>query len=190
MLAGCAAKGDNPGLEYAPQMYHSIPYEPLTQIKDKNHGKWLSTREDGLGEFYNANPNNPYEQNVRLPVAGTVRRTRNGVMPYRLGKDELEAAAAIPNPLPDTPEILKEGKRLYELYCDHCHGAGGKGDGTVSQVVLGIPSYSSPTKRNLSEGHVFHVITHGKGLMGAHGSQIDPERRWKIVKYVKKLQQD
>ena len=189
ILAGCAAKGDNPGLEYAPQMYHSIPYEPLTQIKDKGHGKWLSTREDGLGEFYNANPNNPYEQNVRLPVAGTVRRTRNGVMPYRLGKDELEAAAAIPNPLSDTPEILKEGKRLYELYCDHCHGAGGKGDGTVSQVVLGIPSYSSPAKRNLSEGHVFHVITHGKGLMGAHGSQIDPERRWKIVKYVKQLQQ-
>ena len=188
-VVGCTAKGDNPGLEYAPQMYHSIPYEPLTQIKDKDRGEWLSNREDGLGEFYNSNPNNPYEQNVRIPVAGTVRRTSNNVMPYRLGKDDLEAAASIPNPLPDTPEILKEGKRLYELYCDHCHGTGGKGDGTLSEKVLGIPSYSSPAKRDLTEGHVFHVITHGKGLMGAHGSQIDAERRWKIVKYVKQLQQ-
>ncbi len=188
-LAGCTAKGDNPGLEYAPQMYHSIPYEPLTQIKDKDRGEWFSNREDGLGEFYNSNPNNPYEQNVRVPVAGTVRRTSNNVMPYRLEKDDLEAAASIPNPLPDTKAVISEGKRLYELYCDHCHGTGGKGDGSVSQKVLGIPSYSSPAKRDLTEGHVFHVITHGKGLMGAHGSQIDAERRWKIVKYVKQLQQ-
>lgn len=43
-LGACAAGGDNPGLEYAPQMYHSIPYEPLTQIKDKGQGKWLSNR--------------------------------------------------------------------------------------------------------------------------------------------------
>ena len=203
-IMGCTANGDNPGLEYAPQMYHSIPYEPLTQIKDKNHGKWLSNREDGLGEFYNSNPNNAYEQNVRIPVEGTVRRTSDHmlayapvadeaaeatVLPYRYGKDDLEAAASVPNPLPETDEILKDGKRLYELYCDHCHGSGGKGDGTLSQVVLGIPSYSSPAKKNLSEGHVFHVITHGKGLMGAHGSQISEEWRWKIVKYVKQLQQ-
>ena len=45
VLASCTAKGDNPGLEYAPQMYHSIPYEPLTQIKDKDRGEWLSNRE-------------------------------------------------------------------------------------------------------------------------------------------------
>lgn len=202
-MVGCAAKGDNPGLEYAPQMYHSIPYEPLTQIKDKDRGQWLSNREDGLGEFYNSNPNNEYEQNVRIPVKGTVRRTSDqmlsyapsqetgggGMLPYRLGVDQLEAAASVPNPLPDSDEILKEGKRLYELYCDHCHGAGGKGDGSLSEVVLGIPSYSSPAKRNLTEGHVYHVITHGKGLMGAHGSQIGEEKRWMIVKYVKQLQQ-
>ena len=111
------------------------------------------------------------------------------MLPYRLGVDQLEAAASVPNPLPDSDEILKEGKRLYELYCDHCHGAGGKGDGSLSEVVLGIPSYSSPAKRNLTEGHVYHVITHGKGLMGAHGSQIGEEKRWMIVKYVKQLQQ-
>ena len=188
-VAGCAAKGDNPGLEYAPQMYHSIPYEPLTQIKEKDHGTIISNREDGLGEFYNSNPNNAYEQNVRIPVAGTVRRTRTGVLPYRLEKEDLETAASIPNPLPETQEILKEGKRLYESYCMHCHGAEGKGKGSVSEKVLGIPSYSSPAKRDLSEGHIYHVITHGKGLMGAHGSQVSPERRWKIVKYVKQLQQ-
>lgn len=188
-LGACKAGGDDPGLEFAPQMYHSVPYEPLTQIKDKDAGSWLSNREDGLGEFYNSNPNNPYEQNVLTPVEGTVRRTGNGMLPYRLGKDDVELAAQIPNPLPDSPAILAEGKRLYELYCDHCHGKTGKADGPVAPVYLGIPSYTAPAQRDLSEGHVFHVITYGIRRMGAHGSQLSPEKRWKIVKYVKQLQQ-
>jgi hypothetical protein len=33
ILAGCKAGGENQGLEYAPQMYHSVAYEPLTQIR-------------------------------------------------------------------------------------------------------------------------------------------------------------
>ena len=39
-ITACTAKGDNPGLEYAPQMYHSVPYEPLTQIVDEDRGEW------------------------------------------------------------------------------------------------------------------------------------------------------
>jgi len=187
-LASCGASGDDPGLEYAPQMYHSIPYEPLTQIKDKEKGKWLSTREDELGEFYNSNSNNPYEQNVKLPVAGTVRRTANGMLPDRFGKDDIEGAALVENPLTETPELLAEGKRLYESYCQHCHGEKGDGQGKVGVVYLGVPSYNSAAVKNLSEGHVFHIVTYGIRRMGAHGSQISPEKIWKITKYVKQMQ--
>ena len=188
VISGCTAKGNNPGLEYAPQMYHSIPYEPLTQIKDKEMGSWLSNREDGLGEFYNSNDNNPYAQNVRQPVAGTVRRNANGQLPYRLGKNDIEAAALIENPFEATPEVKAEGKRLYDVFCEHCHGGQGKGDGLVAPVYLGVPSYTAPAQRNLSQGHIFHVITHGIRRMGAHGSQISEDKRWKIARYVQELQ--
>lgn len=191
LLGACGASGDNPGREYAPQMYHSVPYEPLTQIKDKSQGEWLSNREDGLGEFYNSNENNPYAQNVRQPVEGTVRRNGRGYenLPYRLGYDDIEAAAEIENPFESTSEIKAEGKRLYEQYCQHCHGADGKGQGKVGVVYAGVPSYSSPAKRDLSQGHIFHVITHGIRRMGAHGSQISEAKRWKIARYVQELQQ-
>jgi len=36
--------------------------------------------------------------------------------------------------------------------------------------------------------NIFHVITHGKGRMWAHGSQVTPEERWKIAHYIHKLQ--
>lgn len=195
LISACTANGDNPGLEYAPQMYHSVPYEPLTQIVDEDRGEWLSNREDGKGEFYNSNPNNPYAQNVRVPVAGTVRRTANGMLPYRLTQMDLLDAANVPNPLPDTPEIMLEGRRLYNLYCDHCHGSNGLGsdaegtDAKVGVVFLGVPPYNSPAKKDLSQGHVFYVMTHGYGRMGSHASQLSQEKRWKIAKYVKELQQ-
>jgi hypothetical protein len=44
--------------------------------------------------------------------------------------------------------------------------------------------------KNVTEGHIFHVITYGKGLMGSHGSQVSEEDRWKIAKYVKELQKN
>ena len=68
LMVGCKAGGENQGLEYAPQMYHSVAYEPLTQIKDEAQGSWLSTREDGKGEFFNSNVYNPHGMNMREPV--------------------------------------------------------------------------------------------------------------------------
>ncbi len=200
-LASCSASGNNQGKEYAPNMYHSVAYEPYSQIDDKEAGRWLTSIEykDGHAEFYNSNNLNPYQMNMREPAPNTVSRNKNGYLPYRLGKDSLAfAARTLKNPLDSTAEVIAGGKALYEMYCDHCHGAKGAGDGKVAAGVKiddvqkgnynGVPDYNSGVLKNISEGHIFHVITHGKGLMWAHGSQISPEDRWKIAKYVKTLQ--
>ncbi|MEL7148228.1 MAG: cytochrome c [Bacteroidota bacterium] len=193
LLSSCAAKDDFAGVEYAPQMYHSTPYEPLSQVTDKSQGEWLdSNPEDEHGEFYNSNPYNPHRMTMRKPVANTVRTNPNRnylrELPYRLEKDSLDAAAAVKSPVADSPEALKEGKALYDRFCEHCHGEKGLGNGLVGQVYLGVPAYNSAAIKDKPEGHIFHVITHGKGRMGAHASQISVEDRWKIVKYVQKLQ--
>ncbi len=186
-LTGCAAKDDYTGVEYAPQMYHSTPYEPLSQITDKSQGEWLdSNPEDEHGEFYNSNPYNRKGMTMREPVAGTVKRAKYA--PYRIPKDSLEMAAKVVNPLKASDEVLAKGKALYDRYCEHCHGGKGKGDGLVGKVFKGVPSYTSDAIKNKPEGHIFHVITHGKGRMGSHASQVSVEDRWKIVKYVQTLQ--
>jgi hypothetical protein len=53
LLTACGAKGDRTGYEYAPQMYHSVPYEGLSQVTDEGAGQLRSKREDGQGEFVN-----------------------------------------------------------------------------------------------------------------------------------------
>jgi mono/diheme cytochrome c family protein len=193
MLAGCAG-GENQGLEYAPNMYHSVPYDPLTQITDKDAGRWLTSIEypDGHAEFYNSNNLNR-GMNMREPVKNTVKRNPQGWLPYRLSKDCIAVAASLKNPLDSSAAIVSSGKILYDTYCDHCHGPKGLGDGKVAELdgqvkYAGVANLTSDALKNVSEGHIFHVITMGKGLMWAHGSQISPEDRWKIAKYVKTLQ--
>ncbi|XOV95102.1 MAG: c-type cytochrome [Bacteroidota bacterium] len=187
MLASCAAGVDNPGIEYAPQMYHSTPYEPLSQVQDKSMGTWLdSNPEDGHGEFYNSNPYNPYGMTMLEPVANTIKR---GSLPSHIAPDDFETAAAeLINPLDSTKEVVAEGKALYERFCIHCHGAKGQGDGLVGQVFLGVTAYTSATVVDKPGGHLFWVITNGKGRMGSHASQLSEEERWKIVRYVQVLQ--
>lgn len=191
LLASCGASGDNQGVEYAPNMYHSVAYEPYSQIVDEDAGRWLTSIDyaDGHAEFFNSNILNPYRMNMRETPANTVSRNKHGWLPYRLEKDSLAMASEmVKNPLDSTVAVVADGKILYDMYCDHCHGPKGEGNGKVSEKYNGIPNYKSDALKNITEGHIFHVITHGKGLMWAHGSQISPEDRWKIATYVKTLQ--
>ena len=186
LLAGCKAGGDNPGREYAANMYHSVAYEPLTQITDESAGTWVNSLNNGRGEYFNSNKYNPNRMNMREPAPYTVKRNKNGWLPYRVGKDSLEYGATIKNPLDSTAAIIAEGKALYTVYCNHCHGA--KGEGDDKGLVGGVANLKGDAYVNITEGHIFHVITWGRNLMQPHGSQINPEDRWKIAKYVKTLQ--
>ena len=186
-MIGCKSGGDNQGLEYAPNMYHSVAYEPLKQITDKDAGLWVNSQVESIGEYYSSNPNNPHGMNMREPVANTVRRGE--FLPYRIPKDSFALAArTLINPLDSTSAVLAEGKRLYGIFCSHCHGTSGTTPGLVGEKYAGVPSYTSVAVKDLNEGHLFHVITHGRGRMYAHGSQLSIKERWEVVRYVQTLQ--
>jgi mono/diheme cytochrome c family protein len=195
VLYSCSADGNYPGLEYAPNMYHSQAYEPLSQITDETAGLWVSSIDDGIGEYYNSNPYNPFNMNMRVPPEHTVRRNPLEVTPYRIPKDTLgsianldSAARVLTNPVDSTDQILQQGQALYAVYCAQCHGGAGKGDGPVGQRYQGVPNYSVGRYQSMTAGHIFHVITHGQGRMGPQESMIDIIDRWKIVRYVQTLQ--
>ncbi len=185
-LVGCSTGGDNQGLEYSPNMYHSVAYEPLKQIKDKEAGMWVNSSEDEIGEYYSSNPNNAFEMNMREPVANTVRRGK--YLPYRIPKDSLSLAARIlVNPLDSSAAVIADGKRLYAIFCTHCHGDKGTEPGLVGEKYAGVPSYKSPALKNMTEGHIFHVLSKGKGRMPSHASQMSIEERWTVTRYVQVL---
>lgn len=163
--------------EFAPNMYYSEAYEPLSQVIDDSASN---------SEAYNSNPYNAHRMNMREPAAHTIKRNGQGYMPYHISKDSLAyAAQTLKSPLDTSAAVLKDGEVLYINYCAHCHGAEGKGDGPVNAPFKGVANLAEGQLKTISEGHIFHVITHGKGRMWPHASQVNQEERWKIAKYIK-----
>src|SRR5687768_9093662 len=201
LTASCGRDHNDTGVEYAPNMYHPVSFEALKQIKsEQDEGKRVIT-EEKADDYESSNSYNPYGMTMRYPVRGTIARRNyqtvygqgdsmvTDLMVYNIHRDSIQIAErTLKNPIPANEEVLAEGKVLYSRYCQHCHGENGKGNGLVGQVYKGVPSYSVGNYKTMNSGHIYHVITHGKGRMWPHGSQINPNERWKIVHFVHELQ--
>jgi len=180
LLASCSKDPQKPGRTFIPDMAYSQAYET-----------------------YTTNPNFEDGQTARKPVAGTIAR---GILPSNSGNDAANlsymhktyfpntaegyeaAGAQLKNPVISNDKVLAEGKALYTIYCEVCHGTEGKGDGTIVQSgkYPAVPSYLDrlPT---INEGKMYHSITWGRNLMGGYASQVNAEDRWKLVHYISKL---
>ena len=126
---------------------------------------------------------------AQLPVEGSVPR---GWQPYEYedSNEGYESAKLnLKSPLVNNEENLKNGKKMYDIYCSVCHGSKGDGQGILMEreKFLGIPSYAD---RDITEGSIYHVLMHGINLMGSHSGQVDDEERWQIAQYVLKLRED
>lgn len=157
---------DSSGVEYMPDMYRSPSYE------DNSMNPLFA---DSLTD--------------RPPVAGTV--------PVGFTPDPFpntpdgwkDAAQYLKDPFPADTTIQNQGKAIFDVYCIHCHGPNGMGDGPVAKKLPGPPPpYSGPQLKNITEGEMYQTLEYGKGLMGSHASQLTVDERWKIIRYVQVLQ--
>ena len=175
LLSSCSNNEDGkPGYEFMPDMYRS----PSLEIYSSN-----SFFKDSL--------------NARLPVAGTIPR---GFIPFDYDnnlEDYLLAGNQLKNPFKYSDENIEKGKKLYQMFCAHCHGKNGDGKGSITHPVYGaIPSYSDDVMirrtggnmNDLAAGHIYHAIYYGLNAMGPHNSQINDTERWLITMYVQELQ--
>lgn len=164
MMVACnkGAHNRKPGKIYVPDMYESRAYE-----------------------FYNG----------RLaslkPVEGTVKR--GAMLPYHLKEADTAQANLVKNPLTIDESTVKEGKRLFDIYCGVCHGQKLDGNGPLYKGGDGPypaapPSFLAGKLLGYTEGRIFHVITYGFNVMGSYASQLDVEQRWKVVAYIKNMQ--
>jgi len=163
--------------------------------KDRNHPGYSyfpDMRDSRAYETYSVNPNFADSSSSRTPVPGTIPR---GIIPFDFEKtleDRALAGQIFFNPNKMRLKDVNEGKKLYKIYCYNCHGLKGNGMGylfTSDRFNYQPASLISDKMMNAPRGEFYHVITVGYGVMGAHGSQITPEDRWKIIEYIKvKLQ--
>ena len=166
-VVACANKKERE-VQYMPDMYVSVPYNP-----------------NGADGIYKEGMVN------NKPVTGTIAR---GNVPYEYEDttaDYDRAKAELKSPLEKNEVNLENGKAMYTIYCATCHGKKGDGQGVLAQrdKFNGIPRYDDPA-RNITEGSIYHVIMHGRNLMGSHASQLRANERWQVVQYVESLRNE
>jgi mono/diheme cytochrome c family protein len=161
----CDRTRNDKGYEYFPDMAHSLTYET-----------------------YAENPAMPDNHVMRLPAENTISRE---VVPYPYpGTPEgrILAAAELKNPLDPTAENISRGKELFTIFCQGCHGELGNGEGylyTSGRYAIKPASLVSEKMLAAPDADIYHVISAGFNVMGAHGHMIRPVDRWKIAMFVK-----
>ncbi len=173
MISSCGGPRRDEGRIYMPDMTYSRAYEtyaPTQNLKDK-------------GINYTA-----------MPVLGTIARGDSA--PYLLPNTDSGYAGArsVTNPITSmAPKQMMEAERLYLVNCAICHATDLQGNGPLYKDGTGpyptMPrNLLDPYSKALSEGQMFHVVTHGKGMMGSYASQLNPNQRWMVVAYVRSKQ--
>ena len=92
-------------------------------------------------------------------------------------------------PMPVTAELMLKGKERFDINCAVCHGPAAAGDGIVKQYGMAtIVSLLDQRIRDMSDGEIFHTITHGKNTMFGYGHNVTVHDRWAIIAYLRALQ--
>ncbi|MBI3510385.1 MAG: c-type cytochrome [Bacteroidetes bacterium] len=174
LLNACVLENpDSPGWEYFPDMYRS----PSVETNGVN--PWNTKDSSMMGNM--------------LPPEGTIPL---GFIPFPYANTpEGDSLASKfwkrPDNIPLNDSVENVGKFLFERNCIYCHGAAGDGQGPlVTSGKYGAVPPNYVQKYNdgiLTDGHIYHVITYGKGNMGSHATQLTPEERWTVIEYVQKL---
>ena len=111
------------------------------------------------------------------------------MMPSVVPADKLAEARALKNPLAHSPEVIEQGKVVYNSKggCVTCHGIDGDGKGPAAAGM-------NPSPRNFlhhgfwrhrTEGEVFWAIKYGSPgtAMIAFGSVLSDNEIWALIHY-------
>jgi mono/diheme cytochrome c family protein len=92
----------------------------------------------------------------------------------------------------DLKVVLMHGQERFDVFCSHCHGKNGDGDGMITQRGLALrrppASYHTDRLRKMPNGYFYDVITNGHGTMYSQAPRVPVDDRWAIVSYIRALQ--
>lgn len=168
-LASCGPKGQEPNVELIQDMMISPSLKAQKYDEDS-----------------------PNHAGMRVPPDHTVPV---GFTPYKYKGDVDGASKNLQNPYAGnmSPEVLLVGQKYFETNCMVCHGQKAQGNpdsNVVQNMALKPPSLCSDKVKGWPDGHIYHIITEGQGVMGPYASHIPQAYRWQVVNYVRHLQQE
>lgn len=90
-------------------------------------------------------------------------------------------------------EELKEGGRLFNIYCGICHGTALDGNGPLynggnGKFAAAPANFKDAKYLHMPVGQMYAAVKYGKNAMGSYASQLDIHQRWQVISYIKSVQ--
>ena len=86
-----------------------------------------------------------------------------------------------------SPEIVEEGRKIYQRICVNCHGEHGQGNGTSAAFLPVLPrNFTNCFFQNKrSDGELFYVIKFGSWPMPPMIPSISEDEAWQSIAYIR-----
>ena len=93
------------------------------------------------------------------------------------------------NPVKSDATSIADGKALYALHCQSCHGKKGKGDGPkAAQLDTESGDFSSGDFQKQTDGALYYKSFEGRKDMPSFKKKIpEPNDIWAVVNYIRTL---
>src|SRR3990172_5169284 len=96
------------------------------------------------------------------------------------------------NPVPRSPEAIRDGLEHYADHCAICHGNEGSGQTDIGQGLYPkAPDMRLPATQELTDGELFYLIENGIPLTGmpawGTGTPEGEEGSWRLVRFTRHL---
>jgi len=122
-------------------------------------------------------------------LAVSVLAAERHMMQPRVPVDKLAEARALKSPFSHSPEVIEQGKAIYngKGTCVTCHGADGDGNGPAAAKLNPLPRNFQHHGfwRHRTEGELFWVIKHGSPgtAMIGFGQVLSDDEIWALIHY-------
>ena len=124
-----------------------------------------------------------------LPLALSPLRAQGGQELHPVTPHRHPEAQKLKNPFPADAASIEEGRKLYQRHCASCHGAAGKGDGSMA-LAGGTPAnlVDETWDHGSSDGEVFVVIRDGTSSdMEPYKDRLSDKQMWQLVLFIRSL---
>ena len=136
-----------------------------------------------------------YEWVMQPPPEGTVSRSRYVANHSR----DTPVGQALTNPYGANAEALAQGERMFEVYCQTCHGVNGQGGAEVmrNEPDVGIRRFPVPAPMlsganavspGRTDGYIYLTIRNGGALMPGYKQAMSDQEMWATVAYLRTLE--
>jgi mono/diheme cytochrome c family protein len=171
-------------LDALPDLMCTIEAEIVNRVTNKLTAlRWVRRAKEGKGDGMKSRT----AYRIGAIVLGLGFAMGTGVWAQTAWKAP-ESEKSKKNPLSGV-KAVEQGKKVAQVNCVSCHGAGGKGDGAAAAALNPKPAdWTSMRVQGESDGEIFWKISTGRGPMPPW-KHLPENDRWALVSYIRSLKQ-